>query len=116
MPRLSLVMFVALCSVLPTYAAEQTVLGSSLLVNDGGPPAKRKIVVKAKETAADNTIVGDPVTSGATLTVSAGGATPTTQTFTLPATSWSGDAVKGFQYKDSKGTLAKHDGAPPLHA
>jgi hypothetical protein len=104
MPRLSLVILVTLCSVLPAYAAEQTVLGGSLLVQGGGAPAKRKIVVKAKETAADNTIVGNPVTSGATLTVSAGGATPTTQTFTLPAASWSGDAVKGFKYKDSKGT------------
>ena len=45
------------------------------------------------------------------MTITVNGATPSSQTFTLPAGTsattqkpfWSGDAVKGFKYKDSKG-------------
>src|SRR4029453_6493487 len=58
-----------------------------------------------------DTIVGNPVTGGATLTLSASGGSSSSQTFRLPApvspttgkAFWSGDAVKGFKYKDSKG-------------
>src|SRR5262249_39073470 len=59
----------------------------------------------------DDTIVGDPLVNGATLTVTANGATPTSGTFVLPSGMslttrkpfWSGDAVKGFRYSDTKG-------------
>ena len=55
--------------------------------------------------------MGNPAAAGATLSIAVHGGTPSSQTFTLPmGTSaltgkpfWSGDAVKGFKYKDSKG-------------
>ncbi len=100
---LSLMAFVA-------HAADQTILGSILLVKNPSTPDKRKVVGKAKETGSPNTIVGDPVVSGATLTVTANGAVPTSQTFTLPVGTsstgkafWSGSAAKGFKYTDAKG-------------
>jgi predicted esterase len=98
--------------VLPVvHAADQTVRGNALVVKDSGAAAKRKITVKAKETASDDTLVGDPTTSGATVTISVAGGTPSSQTFTLPAgvsprthkPFWTGDASKGFKYKDGKG-------------
>ena len=101
-----------LASLIPVVAgaADQTVLGNLLSVKAGSSPAKRKIIVKAKETASTDTIVGTPTTGGATLTVSANGGTSTIQTFSLPAGTsasgkpfWSGDASKGYKYKDSKG-------------
>jgi hypothetical protein len=105
-------LLVTLFSIVPllAHAADQTVLGSKLLVKAGATATKRKIVVKAKEIGTDNTIVGDPTTDGATLTVSAYGGTPTAQTFDLPVGTsaitgkpfWSGDATAGYQYKDPK--------------
>jgi hypothetical protein len=93
------------------YAADQTILGNSLTVKNPSTPDKRKITGKAKEKGSPNTIVGNPVLLGGTLTVSAGGGTPSSQLFALPqGTSgitgkqfWSGDAIKGFKYKDPKG-------------
>jgi poly(3-hydroxybutyrate) depolymerase len=92
-------------------AADQLVLGSTLVVKDSGTAAKRKITVKAKETGTDDTLMGDPTTGGATVTISATGGTPSSQTFTLPVgvsamtqkPFWSGDASKGFKYRDAKG-------------
>ncbi len=92
-------------------AADQLVHGVTLVVKDPGAAAKRTVTLKAKETATDNTLVGDPTVSGATVTITVDGASPSTQTFTLPAgfsptthkPFWSGDAVKGFTYKDPKG-------------
>lgn len=93
------------------HAADQTIRGDQLLVKNPGTAAKRVIVGKAKETGSANTLVGDPTSAGATLTVRAEGTTPTTQTFALPqGTSaakgkpfWSGDSVGGFKYKDPEG-------------
>ncbi len=93
------------------YAADQTILGSSFLVKNPSTPDKRKIIGKGKESGSPNTIVGNPTVAGGTLTISASGGTPTAQIFPLPqGTSgvtgkqfWSGDAVKGFKYKDPKG-------------
>lgn len=91
------------------HAADQTVRGTTLVVKDSGTPAKRKITVKAKETASDDTLVGDPTIGGATVTITANGASPSSQTFTLPngisarqKPFWTGDTVKGFKYKDGK--------------
>ena len=101
-----------LSTMLPIVArgADQTVLGNQLNVKAGATPDKRKIIVKAKEKASDNTLVGDPLTGGATLTVSANGTTSTSQTFNLPAGTspmtgkpfWSGSLAKGYKYKDPK--------------
>jgi hypothetical protein len=93
------------------YAADQTILGNSLTVKNPSTPDKRKITGKGKEKGSPNTIVGNPVLLGGSLTVSAGGGTPSSQVFALPqGTSgvtgkqfWSGDAIKGFKYKDPKG-------------
>ncbi len=94
------------------YAADQTILGNSITVkNPDGTNAKRKITGKAKEKGSTNTIVGNPVLLGGSVTVSAFGGTPSSETFPLPqGTSnvtnkpfWSGDSIKGFKYKDPKG-------------
>jgi hypothetical protein len=95
-------------------AADQTILGRSLLVKNPGTPDKRKITSSAKESASPNTITGDPTLSGsaggAILTVIANGASPTTQSFTLAqgTTSsgkpfWRTSGAAGFKYKDGKG-------------
>lgn len=111
MRGLLLLVFLVLPALPVVHAADQTVHGTTLIVKDPGTAAKRKITVKAKEAASDNTLVGDPTVSGASITITASGATPTSQTFTLPAGTsamtgkpfWSGDAEKGFKYKDGKG-------------
>jgi len=91
-------------------AAEQTILGSAFLVKNPSTPDRRKVVAKAKEPGSPNTLVGDPTLSGGVLMVTASGTVPTSQTFALPQgvsvlgkPFWSGDAVKGFKYKDPKG-------------
>jgi len=86
------------------YGADQTILGLSFLAKDTGQPTRRRVVVKARETSSPNTFVSDPTTGGATLTLTANGGTPTTQTFTLPAANWRGDATRGFKYRDATGT------------
>lgn len=93
------------------HGADQTILGTLFLVKNPGMPESRKITGKAKELASSDTIVGDPVTSGAMLTISANGGTPSSATYTLPIGAsaltgkpfWTGDVLKGFKYKDSKG-------------
>jgi predicted esterase len=99
-------------SVLPVArAADQTVLGRSLTVKDPSTPDKRVVVVKARETPTDDTLVGDPVANGATVTITLDGSTPSADTFALPAGTslitgkpfWSGDVTKGFTYRDPKG-------------
>src|SRR5262245_3743230 len=92
------------------HAHDQTILGNQLSGKARPTPAKRKIAAKAKETRSLDTIVGNPVADGATLTVSAIGGTSTSQTFSLPAGTsmttgklfWSGEATKGYKYKDSQ--------------
>jgi acetyl esterase/lipase len=108
---LLLLAFLVLPALPVAHAADQTVLGETLLVKNPGPPAKSKLTVTGKETASNDTLVGDPTTGGATVTITTTGGTPSTQTFTLPAgvspmtqkPFWSGDASKGFKYKDGKG-------------
>src|SRR5262245_61616817 len=70
------------------HAAEQRVLGSQRQVKDPTPgvdATKRAVVVRAKERASGDTIVGDPTASGATLTVFVTGASSAGQVFVLPA-------------------------------
>jgi hypothetical protein len=93
------------------YAADQTILGNTFLVKNPSTADKRKIIGKAKESGSPNTIVGNPTVTGGSLTITASGGTPSAQVFLLPqGTSgitgkpfWSGDAIKGFKYKDPKG-------------
>jgi len=92
-------------------AADQTVRGATLIVKDRGTPDKRKITVKARETASDNTLVGDPIADGASVTIAVEGATPGTETYPMPTgtsaitgnTFWTGNAADGFKYSDKKG-------------
>ena len=109
--RLLLATLLVLPALPAARAADQTVLGNQLVVKNPSTAEKRKITVKAKESATDDTIVGDPVTGGATVTITANGANPTEETYALPAGTspstqkpfWSGDALKGFKYRDAKG-------------
>jgi predicted esterase len=98
-------------AVSPAHAADQTVLGKDLTVKNPGPPERRMVTIKAKESSSDNTLVGDPVANGASLTVTLTGVTSSSDTYALPAGNsvangkpfWTGDAVKGFKYRDAKG-------------
>ena len=95
---------------LPAHAAEQTILGKTITVQAGASAADGKVKITAKEAASADTLVGDPVAAGATLTVTLSGANPSEQTFTLPQGAdakgkpfWKGTPAKGFQYKDKDG-------------
>ena len=106
------VLAVGLLAIAPVVvrAADQTVLGNVLLVKNPSTPEKRKITAKAKEVGTDNVLVGDPTVTGATLEMRVTGAVPSGEGYTLPTgisasgkPFWSGDAIKGFTYKDSRG-------------
>lgn len=92
-------------------AADQTVLGSKFSVQNTSTPEKRKVSFQAKEKETDNTIVGNPVANGATLNIHLTGGSVDGQTYNLPSglspitgkPFWTGDAIKGFKYKDAKG-------------
>jgi hypothetical protein len=95
-------------------AADQTILGNSFVAKNPGDVVKRKVIGKGKEVASPNTLIGDPTVTGGFLTArtfAATGGTPSEQTLPLPqGTSastgkpfWSGDAAKGFKYKDPRG-------------
>lgn len=93
-------------------AADQPVRGTLFVIKSPSTPEKRKIVVKAKDAAGDLTLVGNPLVAGASLTLSADGATPSQATYTLPAGTspttakpfWTGDAAQGtFTYRDAGG-------------
>ena len=93
------------------YATDQTVLGNELVVKNPTTPDRRKIVAKGLEKASDDTIVGDPTVTGATLTITANGTSPSSQTVPLPAGMspttgrryWTGSMASGFKYKDARG-------------
>jgi hypothetical protein len=87
------------------YTADQTILGRTMTVrNRPDHPNQRSVVGRAKEKQSPNTVVGDPTVGGATLSVFANGATPTTQTFALPAAGWVATSPSAYKYKDSNGT------------
>jgi hypothetical protein len=110
-PALPSALLVPLLLASLTHAADQTILGAKLQLKNPSTPEKRKITGAAKEKGSPNTLVGDPTVGGATLTVTANGATPTSETYALPAglhpatgkPFWSGNPVKGFKYTDAKG-------------
>jgi len=96
-------------------AAEHPLRGTKLLVSaPAGNPAGRKLVLVATETAA---ITGNPLASGAELTIAAQGGTSTTQTFVLPASGWRPLGTFGFRYADPgtgqaiKSVLLKRSGS-----
>src|SRR5262245_34852878 len=94
------------------YAADQTILGHSITVRGAsGDPDDRTVKGSAAEKQSTSTIVGDPTVSGpaggAVLSIFTRGGTPSAQTFVLSQgvslggkSFWTGDAVKGFKYRD----------------
>ncbi len=67
-----------------TWAADQTIFGAKAQLKDRpGIPGTRRVDIKAKDVLTPGTLVGDPATNGATVTVITQGGTPVTQTFTL---------------------------------
>jgi hypothetical protein len=89
----------ALLWAVQAEAANQRVLGKKLVVKDpAGTESARSLVAIGKETASDiASLVGDPVTHGASLRVLLNGATGSGQNFTLDAGGWSATAT-GFKY------------------
>jgi NHL repeat-containing protein len=97
------------------WGATQTVLGKSFVVKDpaaGADDSKRTVVALGRELTADDTLVGNPVASGATVDIIANGTTSTTQTFVLPGVAlaagqpgWKalGNPVLGYLWKDANG-------------
>src|SRR5262249_37819345 len=115
--RLACGLLVALCAASvagPADAATQTILGKSFVVRDPAPgvdPSLRSVVVQGKELARADTIVGNPLTNGASIEVLAYGDSSTTQTFTLPpgayvnGSGWKtiGSPLLGYRYGDRLG-------------
>jgi hypothetical protein len=63
----------------------QTILGNRFDLKDKpGYPQYRKLAIKAQEVLSPENLVGDPVTNGAVIQLILNGATPSTQTITLP--------------------------------
>ncbi len=90
-------------------AADQTILGSQLVVKNPGLTNKRSLAGSAKEKASADTIVGNPTTDGAVLEVMVNGGSPSSQRFELPSGTsltgkpfWSAVGTKGYAYKDTK--------------
>jgi hypothetical protein len=81
------------------------ILGKTLEIKDPRPadPSRRQVVVDARELASSDGL--DPATvadSGATLTISAVGGTPSGQTFSMPAP-WTLLGTTGVRYVDNRG-------------
>jgi len=87
------------CAASLAFAAEQAILGKTLLVKNPGDAAKRKVSGQGKEAASPNTIVGNPTTGGGKLEVFLEGASPSKQSFNLPSTGWSASGPNGFKFK-----------------
>jgi uncharacterized protein DUF5050 len=117
MRKLARILLVSACAVglaaIAAYAADQTILGRFFSVKaELGGPTKTK--VSALEKNSNDTLVGDPTATGsaggAILQIFVNGGTPSSQSFVLNQGAnsrgkpfWSGDAVKGFKYSDSRG-------------
>jgi hypothetical protein len=80
-------------------ADDHIILGRKILIRDpSGDPLRRKVVGLGKEVLSNDAVVGNPVTSGATLTVFTTGGTGVEQSFALPAAGWRPVSVLGFTY------------------
>ncbi len=104
--RLALLGTIVLAATVAT-AADQTVLGSKLIVKDPGIASKRSAIGAGKEAASANTIVGNPTMNGAVLELEANGGSSSAQTFSLPQgisstgkPFWVAVGTKGYKYKD----------------
>jgi hypothetical protein len=93
--------FLAVLAAGVAFGADQTILGQLFVVKSA---RTSKVAAAARERDSTDTLVGDPTMNGATVTITADGGTSSTQTFTLPASNWRGNATRGFKYNDSRGT------------
>jgi hypothetical protein len=73
-----------LATVLPAPAADQALLGRALVIKGSPTPEGRAISLRARETLTPDPLVGNPVLTGALLTISATGTSPSTDTYALP--------------------------------
>ena len=99
----------------PAHAADQTILGQRLTLQNPAPgdPARRKVALSARERASADTVTGDPTVAGSNggglLQLVVEGATTTNEVFALPqGTSRAGrpfwKAVSGgYRYADPQG-------------
>jgi hypothetical protein len=100
----------------PVWAGDQIVRGKEFAVTDSVPsdPARRKLDVAAREKPSAASVSGDPRmppnSNGGVLHLVVAGATPSTQTFMLPAGTslrgrpfWRSIPPGGFQYTDPDG-------------
>ncbi|MEW6272295.1 MAG: endonuclease/exonuclease/phosphatase family protein, partial [Thermodesulfobacteriota bacterium] len=114
---LALAALLALALAAPAaLAADQTLLGQRLLITDRDPdePARRRIVLTARERQSANVLTGDPTVAGsdggALLQIVTAGGTPVSRVLALPqgvARSgkpfWRATAPHGFRYSDPRG-------------
>src|SRR4051812_25199239 len=71
-----------ICRAPCARAVEQTIVGRAFVVKDPAPgvdPTRRSVLVVGKEAFSANTIVGDPVSNGAEVTIIANGSNSTSQ-------------------------------------
>lgn len=92
-------------STTTTTSLQQAILGRRLIVKDPklDDPSKRKIVVVATELGSEDTL--DPATvaaNGAMVTISADGASPSSQAFSMPPP-WKAVGTTGAKYVDKAG-------------
>jgi hypothetical protein len=87
----ALVLGTILGSFASAQAADQLLLGRTFTVKDPDPanPLRRAVKFQVADRSF-NTVVGDPTVSGATLRVIINGATPSDETYVLPAAQWRG--------------------------
>ncbi len=80
------------------------VRGKKIIVKDPVPSdvSRRRLTLLSKETGSPNVITANPITGGATLTVTLSGTNPSSQTFTLPpgATFWRAIGSTGYKFRD----------------
>src|SRR5262249_55766505 len=90
--------------------ATQYMFGYKMIVKDpNGSETKRSFLVLGRVLAGcDDTIVGDPVTNGASLTIVANGTTSTSQTFPLPAGAGWWVIGGGFKWVDKARSQPVH--------
>src|SRR5262249_8879622 len=84
---------------------QQVILGKTLEIKDPQPadPSRRQVVVEARELASSDSLdAATLAANGATLTISANGETPSSQTFPMPAP-WKLLGTTGARYVDNKG-------------
>ena len=99
----------------PVLAADQTILGQRLTVTDKTPgdPARRRVVLTARELKSANTLTGDPTgggpSGGGLLHIVTAGGSPANDLFALPQKTasngkpfWTAIAG-GFRYADLRG-------------